>query len=37
MYLDSSEELIYLYSGMGTDFETWGDNTHIRIFDMIGA
>jgi hypothetical protein len=35
MYLDSSEELIYLYSGMGTDFETWGDNTHIRIFDMI--
>lgn len=35
MYLDASEELIYVYSGMETDFQTWGDNSHIHIYDMI--
>jgi len=35
LYLDASEELIYVYSGMAADFTSWGDNSHIYIFDVI--
>jgi hypothetical protein len=35
MYLDPSEELIYIYSGMQPGFTSWGSNDHIYIFDIL--
>lgn len=36
MYLDPSEEIIYIYSGMANDLNTWADNSYLYIFDIIG-